>query len=185
MKLSRRAFVASSALVFAPEAFADAQPTVLLVGDSHVFMMERFCRAEAKRHRIAAEVIPHGGSSVRQWLRKHWLEIALRKYASVEEVLICLGTNCTRAERPKLVDDIRSLVFSANASDSDDPGAGRATWLLPPPLKVDTSYLNRAVAQAEVFGLSPGRLPLSSDGIHLTPDGYADWAQRIAEIEWE
>lgn len=173
--IDRRGFLTAAALVASPTvSLATEEPTTLLVGDSHAFVMERFFRAEARARGVAAEVVSHGGSSVKQWYQRRWLAGALARWPSVENVLVCLGTNCTRIERPRLGEDVRKLL--------GDAGSREVSWLLPP---YHLDYLERAVSEAEVFAFSPGTLPLLSDGVHATPHGYELWARRIAEVEWE
>lgn len=177
--MDRRSFLAA-ALVAPLGTEPDARlkhPECLLLGDSEAYLMARAFRAEAKRCGVPVEVDAHGGTSVRQWLKKRWFEKSLKKHRP-RTVLISLGVNCTRVERPVLAHDAGKLVLVANDLDV------APVWLLPPPLRMDTRYLFDAVRATGVLAFSPGPLPLESDGVHPTTAGFEAWAGKIAETLW-
>jgi hypothetical protein len=172
--VNRRDFVFGSIALTAPVRPLES---FVLIGDSHAYMMARAFRDVARAYDKRVAVVAHGGSSVRQWLVKKWVQReVLAKYPDATTLLISLGTNCTRVERPRLVDDIKNLVLQG----------GRSTyWLLPPPMKMDTTYLRDAVAHwTGVFPIDPGPLPMMPDGIHVTQRGRYMWAQKIADVAW-
>lgn len=175
--ISRRSFLLGSASLI-PSRGVTVAPVdgTVLIGDSHAYMMARAFRDVARAYDKRATVVAHGGSSVRQWLVKKWVQReVLAKYPDATLLLISLGTNCTHVERPRLADDIRRLISEADVSVS---------WLLPPPMKFDTTYLHDAVkAVPDTFPIDPGPLPLR-DGVHATRQGYYTWAQTIADTIW-
>lgn len=176
--MDRRSFL-TAAIVAPLGADPDArQLQYLLLGDSEAYLLDRPFRAAARAYQVSATTDPRGGSSVKQWLKKHWFERSLKRH-SPRTVLVSLGVNCTRVERPSLARDAGELVRVAA-----DLGA-EPVWLLPPPLKKDTRYLVDAVASTGVLAFSPGPLPLWPDGTHPTPRGFEIWAGKIAETLWE
>lgn len=173
--MNRRQFFAGSIALAAP---VETVERYVLIGDSHAYMMDRAFHDVARAYKKNVGVVAHGGSSVRQWLVKKWMEReVLARYPDTTTLLISLGTNCTRVERPELAEDIKKLVLSG----------GRSTyWLLPPPMKFDTRYLRDAVARwTGIFPIDPGPLPMMADGIHVTWRGRYTWAGKIAETIWE
>lgn len=168
--MTRRSLLA--ALLAAPAALAKAPPVdALLVGDSLAYQLgPRLAQSmRAKQRRLALD--GRGGSSARQWLREGWFRRAVKQHPA-RIVLVSLGVNCTRPERPKLGDDIEALLALAPAP---------VLWLLPPPLKMDTAYLREAM-RGEAF--APGPLPLESDGIHPTHEGHTRWAELLVARLW-
>lgn len=176
MALKRRTFLAALPLLFTPRDVQAASPDTVLFGDSHSYILGPWFRAEAMRYKVPVAVVPEAGSSVRQWLAKKWIQKLLKRYANASNYLVSLGTNCTRVERPRLADDIKRLIGLI--------GQDRVTWLLPPKLKMDTTYLHEAVKESGVFAIDPGELPLWSDGIHTTFKGSELWADLIARTIW-
>lgn len=179
--MKRRAFLGSLAVLGLSSAAAEPKPERvqdLLLGDSEAYLLARPFRAAAQAHRVPVAVEARGGSSARQWLKRGWFEAALKKHHP-STVLISLGVNCTRVERPVLARDAGELVLIANDLDV------APVWLLPPPLTMDTRYLVDAVRSTEVFAIQPGPLPLWPDGTHPTPRGYELWTGTIAETLWE
>lgn len=176
--MDRRSFLASA--IVAPLGSAPAVRSLqfLLLGDSEAYLLNRPFRAAARAYQVSVAVDPRGGSSVRQWLKRRWFERSLKRHKP-RTVLVSLGVNCTRVERPKLPRDVSELVNIAI-----DLGV-HPVWLLPPPLRRDTRYLVDAVASTGVLAFSPGPLPLESDGEHPTPRGFEVWAGKIAETLWE
>lgn len=171
--MSRRGLLASMLLaspVLAGPRIVDA----LLVGDSLAYELgPRLGVAMRERGRTLA-VDGRGGSSTRQWFRLHWFERAIVRHPS-RVVLVSLGVNCTKSERPALRDDIAHLLEIAEVH-------GRSVlWLLPPPLRVNTNYLREAVSGRTFF---PGRLALESDGIHPTHAGHQRWARLLVDHLW-
>ncbi len=191
--ISRRSLLLGGATLVVPRSVL-ARPArlnrTILCGDSHAYVMARAFRAVARAYQQPVAVEARGGSSVRQWLVKKWMQRLLRKYPDANTVLISLGTNCTRVERPKIASDVQTLVNIVNDwhyenTDDDEVFQGTApVWLLPPPLEMDTKYLFDAVAQCEVFSFAPGPLKLESDGIHPTDTSCYKWAQKIADTLW-
>lgn len=173
--MKRRAFLGA---LLSVAADAPRPPRVLLCGDSEAFMMAPAFREQARAHGVPVKVDGRGGTSARQWRKNRWLRAALKPLAPHSVVLISLGVNCTRVERPELAREVSRLVLTVN-----DAGHAPA-WLLPPPLKMRTDYLRAAVAASEVFSIDPGPLPLF-DGIHPTPEGFRTWAALIAHTLWE
>lgn len=160
------------ALLTAPIASAKAKPAdALLVGDSLAYQLGPRLWKAMHSHKLQLAYDGRGGSSARQWLRKGWFRQATRKHPA-DVVLVSLGVNCTKGERPKLADDIKALISLSPAP---------VIWLLPPPLRMDTTYLRSAV-QGPSF--DPGTLPLESDGIHPQHKGYVRWADLLIEHLW-
>jgi lysophospholipase L1-like esterase len=186
--MNRRSFLLTSLVAVPLGAEPERRVEYLLLGDSEAFLLARPLRAEAKRAGVSIAVDARGGSSVRQWLKRGWFEAVLKKHRP-RTVLISLGVNCTRVERPVLARDIDELVLIANDMDV------APVWLLPPPLPGSTKYLFDAVAATEVFAFAPGPLPLQKvpnpygpgwvDDVHPTPEGFKTWAGKIAEMLWE
>jgi len=194
--MNRRQFVAGSlALAASPVSgtVVQAKPSeaeYILCGDSMAYVMGPTFRAACGAYRVRGAVWAKGGSSARQWLVKKWFQRVVREHPKASVLLVSLGVNCTRVERPKLAADISKIVNLVNDlmyDDGDEPNyrAPSVVWLLPPPLAMDTKYLRDAVAASEVFSISPGTLPLESDGIHPTLKGVGLWVNTIAETLWE
>jgi len=165
--VNRRTAMSALLLLGAAPSPADA----LLVGDSLAFQLASRLFKAMRPRVLAAD--GRGGSSTRQWLRDRlFRQAVLSRPARV--VLVSLGVNCTRAERPGLAADIKKLVTSSPVP---------VVWLLPPPLKFDTGYLHNAVAEAGCRSFDPGALPLD-DGVHPTDAGHKRWAELLVEHLW-
>lgn len=168
--MKRRSFLAGLlTLSQAPPA------TALLVGDSLAYQLgPRLAKLmRAKQLRLAHD--GRGGSSARQWLREGWFQRSTHAHPA-NSVLVSLGVNCTRSERPGLAEDVAALVAQSPAP---------VLWLLPPPLRMDTAYLERAVATAGCSSFAPGELELEHDGIHPTDAGHRHWAAMLVQHLWE
>lgn len=179
--MDRRTFLVVT--LAAPLAAGNAPPVdALLVGDSLAFQLgPRLRRAAASRGRTVAYE-GRGGTSARQWREKGWLRDAVRRHPSAS-VLICLGTNCTPGERPRLADDVRALVRKV-------PQGRGVLWLFPPPLRYSTDYIGKAVEAAGLRSFSPGPLPMEWDGrlrrpdVHPTDAGHVRWAGMLVDHLW-
>lgn len=194
--MNRRSFLASSlalaAPVSAPAAPKLSEAEYVLCGDSMAYVMGPTFRAAGAAYARKVDVWAKGGSSLRQWLRKKWFQRVVREHPKARVLLVSLGVNCTRVERPKLAEDVSTAVNLVNdwmydhfEEEPDYQGSPAVAWLLPPPLRMDTRYLVDAVAKSEVFAFGPGPLPLESDGIHPTHEGVGLWVNKIAETMWE
>lgn len=169
--MNRRSFLAT--LLATPVALAKPRvpADALLVGDSLAYQLgPRLWRAMHERQ-LHLALDGRGGSSAHQWLKKGWFRRVVHNHPA-RIVLVSLGVNCTSSERPKLADEIRALIKLSPAP---------VLWLLPPPLRMDTTYLRKAV-QGPAF--DPGPLQLESDGIHPTHKGHERWAQLLVEHLW-
>lgn len=174
--------MALATLLAAPFAFGRPPEVadVLLLGDSLAGQLGwRFAKeATARGKRFLYSFRP--GSSTKQWLHHDWFEQKIKQHPA-KCVLVSLGVNCTRSERPKLAHHIRILYTLV-------PKATSVVWLLPPPLKQSTKYLTDAVEKVregrDLVVFSPGALPLESDGIHPTDAGHKQWAKLLAERIW-
>jgi len=142
--MNRRSFVASLAVLgFSGPTDAEPKPEppqALLLGDSEAYLLARPFRAAAHAYRVPVATDGRGGSSARQWLKRGWFEAALKKHRP-RTVLISLGVNCTRVERPVLARDAGELVLIANDLDV------APVWLLPPPLAMDNPQQSEAVSE--------------------------------------
>lgn len=192
-------------LLIAPYAFSKPPEIAdaLLVGDSLAGQLGPRLAKEATARGKKFLYNFRAGSSTRQWARGKLLERVLRQHLT-RVVLISLGTNCTRVERPKLHTDVRNVLAQANIEKRSGKMVKIITtpvlWLLPPPLKFDTEYIRKAVAgryvdhgrcrRLLVAGeelprpFFPGKLPLESDGIHPTDAGHKQWAALLAKELW-
>lgn len=171
--MKRRAFLS---LLLSSPALAQQTPVdALLVGDSLAYQLASRLRKAMGQRKLAAD--GRGGSSTRQWRQKRWFQRDLELHPS-SVVLVSLGVNCTRVERPKLADDIGVLVDIC-----EDVFQRRLLWLLPPPLKFNTQYLRDAVAEVGCPSFDPGPLPLG-DGVHPTHAGYEKWASLLVTSLW-
>lgn len=170
--MNRRAFL--STLLVAPAVAAEQKPVdAVLLGDSLAYQLASRLRAEMKTRDRQLYAEGRGGSSTRQWRQKQWFRRALREHPGAV-VLVSLGVNCTRVERPKLADDMQALI---------DLSPFPVLWLLPPPLKFSTQYLRDAVAKTGCKTFDPGELPLG-DGVHPTHAGYQKWASLLVTSLW-
>jgi hypothetical protein len=150
---------------------------VLLLGDSLAFQLGPPLWRQAREVKQRVHVRAHGGSSARQWIQRRWVSRAASSVRA-ERVLVSLGVNCTRSERPRLAQDIATIVDIIA-----DLGAP-TLWLLPPPLRFSTEYLVQAVSEAGVPSFAPGPLPMESDGVHPTYRGQQRWAQLLVAHLW-
>lgn len=166
-KLTRRSLLA--VLLASPVMAAPAPPDVLLVGDSLAYQLgPRLAKALPEGKRLAYD--GRGGTSARQWLKLNWFRRALLRHEA-QIVLVSLGVNCIRSERPVLKDHVSEL--RALAADR------RCIWLLPPPLRFNTDYIRAATEGGETF--DPGALSMESDRIHPSHAGHKQWAKLIVE----
>lgn len=171
--MNRRTLLAS--LLVAPAAFAEEAPVdAVLFGDSLAYQLGPRLGKVARKRSRRAYADGRGGSSTRQWRQKQWFSHGLEQHPGLI-VLVSLGVNCTRSERPKLADDIGTLVDIC-----EDIFQRPLLWLLPPPLKMSTKYLRDAVSKVGCPAFDPGPLPLG-DGIHPTDAGYQKWAEMLAD----
>lgn len=159
--------------LIAPYAFAKPPELAdaLLVGDSLAGQLGPRLAKEAGKRGLRFLYNYRAGSSTRQWVRGRWLPKVEGPHPT-RLVLVSLGVNCTKAERPRLAADMRSLVSQTTVD---------VLWLLPPPLKMDTDYIRKAVSGPSFY---PGELPLESDGIHPTDAGHKQWAALLAKELW-
>lgn len=171
--MNRRTFLSATLLSSTGLGQPRERPPVdaLLVGDSLAYQLASRLRKEMGTRKLAAD--GRGGSSTRQWRQKHWYQRAVERNPS-GVILVSLGVNCTRVERPKLADDMQALL---------DLSPFPVLWLLPPPLKFNTQYLRDAVAKTGCKTFDPGELPLD-DGVHPTHAGYVKWASLLATSLW-
>ena len=170
--ISRRGILAG--LLAAP--LAPAAPRVvdaLLVGDSLAYQLgPRLGVAMGRldpRRRLALD--GRGGSSAREWLRKGWFRRALERHAA-PIVLVSLGVNCVRQERPKLAGDVEALLEFARDR--------RVLWLLPSSegYRFSLAYAHDAVRDAGAELFVPPVLELESDRVHFTHRGN----ERLSEL---
>lgn len=176
--MSRRGILAAlltSAAVVAAAPKLDA----LLVGDSLAYQLgPRLGPAMAKldpRRRLALD--GRGGTSAREWLRKGWFRRALDTHPT-GLVLVSLGVNCVRQERPKLARDVEDLAELA--------GSRRVLWLLPSSAGYlfPLDYAHEAVRAAGVELCIFPVLPLESDRVHLTDTSNKKLAGLLVERLW-
>lgn len=180
--MDRRSFLAAALLATTAEGKKPAPLDALLVGDSLAYQLgPRLWRA-AKARGKATKAIGRGGTSTRQWREEGWFRGAVRGHpASV--VLVCLGTNCTPGERPRLAEDVMALAKHL-------PEGERILWLLPPPLRYSTEYIVKAVGEAGLESFAPGPLPMEWDprlkkpDVHPTDAGHRKWARMVSDLLW-
>jgi len=179
--MDRRSFIAAALLAATAEG-KQAPLDALLLGDSLAYQLgPRLWKAARGRGRKTRHS-GRGGTSTRQWREKGWFRDAVRDRPS-RVVLVCLGTNCTPSERPRLADDARALSRAV-------PPGERLLWLLPPPLRYSTDYIVRAVENAGIESFAPGPLPMEWDpklkkpDVHPTDAGHRKWAEKVCDLLW-
>jgi len=171
-------------LLLAPYAFSKPPELAdaLMVGDSLCGQLApRFAKeATARGKKFLYNY--RAGSSTRQWLLRGWFKQVVAAHPA-RIVLVSLGTNCTRAERPGLRKDMFDVQTQCRRTyENGERGAMPILWLLPPPLKFSTDYIWKAVGKIPFF--FPDKLPLESDGIHPTDAGHKQWAALLAKELW-
>lgn len=178
--ISRRIFVGSLVAAMTARASPPKKVTCVLVGDSHAGYLATHFRKQARDWGVLVDVFAKPGSSVRQFLRMRWMELVRQRHPEADTIVVVLGTNCTRVERPGIGEDLRRLCAIADEGGE----VGRSVIALPPPMRLSTAYLTDAVKTLSVYSFEAGPLPMMSDRIHATTDGYATWADKIATVLW-
>ncbi len=153
-------------------AYAPGRDGVLLVGDSLAFQLGYRLGPLLRSDGRAFTADGRGGTSAHQWLRLGWFKKAFRQKHRV--VLVSLGTNCTRVQRPALGRTFSRLKEIAEARGK------RMILLFPPPLSMSTDYIETAVRESGVETFRIGKLPMDRSGIHPTHEGHVKWAKEIA-----
>jgi len=153
---------------------------VLLLGDSLAIGLRPRLAQLAK-----AAGLPFVGAGVQSTTIRHWLagsEVAdAIALADPTHTLVCLGTNDMLLEDPG-AEGRRAAELLANLIRNQTAVA----WIGPPRLTYDKPPFRAALAQAcaakrvRVFDSQALDLERARDGIHMTPAGYAAWAESIA-----
>lgn len=176
----------------ASEAKLMSRPSrVLLIGDSlAVGMSDPFSKLASKSvHSFSGKGCKAGsaagpsctsivGASVLYWSKDAAIQPVLAAYKP-QVVLISLGTNDFQygaAAKPKVRDAINALV-----SKIKDSGA-TPVWIDPVSMPFeDTAGVRESWKASGVpfFDSSGLVYKRSKDGVHLTQDGYQDWASKI------
>jgi hypothetical protein len=172
--ISRRSFLTGVALL--PLPFS-APPVDLLIGDSEAYVLAPRMRKDWSAR--GAVLVPrhHGGTSLRQWLRKGWAINAMNG-GEYRFLLVSLGVNCVKQERKTFARDAEELVHVAEGRVKE------VVWLLPPPIKFSTEYITDGAALSGATPFYPGD-DVKTDGVHPTPQGALLWSSRIAEFVFE
>lgn len=143
-----------------------------LLGDSHVEGLAVSLGARAREQSIPFQMFAVRGSSARDWRRTH-LRAAL-EFNAHELVFVSLGANdCASVElAAEFFGNLRVLLERLAQ-------AKRVAVLLLPPAACGD--IRRAMEQldAPLLILPPENLKLF-DGVHLFPEGYTRWSQKIA-----
>lgn len=176
--MHRRHFLLLPAVLGAPRV-----PDALLVGDSLAYQLASRLHREARRRGRVILADGRGATSVRQWRKNGWFRQDLAG-CHAPLVLVCLGTNCTQAERLTITLDVGSLAGMASGR--------RLVWLLPPTLRYSTEYIRSAVKRLEIEAFDVGKLPMEWDSrkrvqdVHPTSRGHEIWAERLADyLGWQ
>jgi lysophospholipase L1-like esterase len=158
----------------APGATVRPGERVLLVGDSLGVGVCSPLETDYRRRDVTLTCAVRGGTTARDWRVR--IDTRIRM-ASPKLVLVSLGTNdCV---------DPNSAVcqeFAANVrriADVCEAQGVECVWLVPSWLGW-APVVRAALAEARVRTLEAGEVEVAPDGIHLTNDGYARWAQQIA-----
>lgn len=172
--VTRRGILAC--LLWTPWALA-AKLDVLLVGDSHAYMLEPRLRRAARARGRSILGRAKGGTSARQWREKRWFRDELVRHPT-DVVLISLGTNATSTDRRRLLEDVSALTLEAIERKV------RPVWLASPTRSFDVSYLDDALEAAGVEVIQCGELQLEHDKIHATDRALRVWSETIARELW-
>lgn len=176
--LTRRTLLLAPLVLLPDDALAVPRADALLIGDSLAYQLGPRLQQRARAYARRTHTRSQGGSSTRQWVKQRWASRAVSTVRT-PRVLVSLGVNCLRAERPRLARDI-ALVADLIRDQGAEP-----LWLLPPPLKrLSTDYLHLAVAESEVPSFAPGSLKLEPDGVHPTVEGHRRWALLLSLHLW-
>lgn len=164
---------------------------VLVIGDSLAVGMAGTFEKLAKSgpHSVVAKGCPIGskagqnctaivGSSSLQWANDSWLGDLLKSFKPTV-VLISLGTNdflYGEAAKPKVKQSVNEIVRKIRSAGAVP------VWIEPVSMPFDDtagvkdSWKSAGIPYFSSRWLSYKR---TADGIHLTQDGYRDWATRI------
>ena len=157
-----------------------AQPKradVLLVGDSLAFGLGPPLKKLSKARGHEVIVNARGGTTARQWLGEHWFAATLARHRP-EVLLVSLGTNCRRPERPVFGDDVAGLLALV-------PEETRVIWLFPPSsMWFSTQYIRDGLAKNAVEVIEAGALQLNKDRVHPTIRGNLRWARALVSKLW-
>ena len=128
-------------------------------------------------------------STIRQWLKGTALSDAIENAAKhiggdPTAALVCLGANDMLLADPGAEGHRAGELMAALRRN----GVASVRWIAPPPMPFDKPEFREALAtetrarQVRIFDSVALVPPLERalDGIHLTPAGYEDWAQRVA-----
>lgn len=148
--------------------------TVLLVGDSQAGGMSPHFKLAAEKCGYKFRSHFKNGTNTFQWI--DWIEKDLVLAADL--VVVSLGTNdALNIDRLVSEDSPRKLV--------EKIGARKYLWVLPPDVsikKVPNILETRGFISATVentFDTVIHDIPISSDKIHSTPEGYKKWTEEI------
>jgi lysophospholipase L1-like esterase len=160
---------------------------VLLAGDSLALGLTAPLSTEAKKYGIELHGDGRTGTTAKQWITGGWLAKDIAD-ASPGMTLISLGTNDATGDLSHFASDVQTIVDQATS------GGGVIGWIGPPSFaatlknfpagNVDKmrQILHDTLSARGIliFPTDQHDYPRASDGIHMTPDGYAKWAADIA-----
>lgn len=162
---------------------------VLLAGDSLAYGLTAPLKAEASKYGIDLVGDGRTGTTAKQWVTGGWLAHDIDADAP-NITLISLGTNDATGNLSGFGADVSTLIDQATSK------GGVVAWIGPPsfaakltPSPFPAGNVDK-MRQTLLATLQPRGIQVyptdahdyarSSDGIHMTAGGYADWARDLA-----
>lgn len=148
---------------------------VLLVGDSLAVGLNGPMKKLAVAQGNPYQGKGVSGSRIDEWSKKY-LDPELAFDPTV--VLVSLGTNDMKMADPvgQQTKHVQAILDKARAKGA------RVVWILPPPMPFDDKGVRAMVVGAAPDGAVNGEaldLERAGDGIHMTPNGYAAFADAV------
>lgn len=162
---------------------------VLLAGDSLANGLKDPLKAEAAKYGV--ELVGDGrtGTTAKQWVTGGWLAHDIDANGP-NVTLISLGTNDATGDLSGFGADVSTLIDQATSK------GGVVAWIGPPSFAAkltptpfpagNVDKMRQTLASTlqprgiQIYPTDAHDYARSSDGIHMTTGGYADWAKDIA-----
>lgn len=162
---------------------------VLLAGDSLAVGLTAPLKTEAAKYGI--ELVGDGrtGTTAKQWVTGGWLAHDIDANGP-NITLISLGTNDATGDLSGFGTDVSTLIDQATSK------GGVVAWIGPPSFAVkltgapfpagNVERMRQTLATTlqprgiQIYPTDAHDYARSSDGIHMTAGGYADWARDLA-----
>lgn len=173
----------------APGIIVNQNTRIVLFGDSHVqdpHGVGTVLKDLLAQRGYRMEYVFDSGTSVRHWDANEQLSVLIGSMKP-QVVVIVLGTNDAMVSHDPAKRQARFQKFvNKIATMSENGRTPTIVWTLPPELsKKSVPYLSevrvavKKLKNVVPINLAGFTLPLTGKGVHLTKEGYAEWAKII------